>query len=103
MTDTLRGLAQEVCDQLDKVGSVALGDLERLRNVLAADAPEGPYQMDAVDDIPSALKDRIGRAVADEVARQDACGEVDYFQMFRAGLGPCREKLNQLVNGENDA
>ncbi len=59
--------------------------------------------MDAVDDIPPELKDKIGRAVADEVARQTACGVTDHFNIFRAGLGPCREKLNQLANGENNA
>ena len=33
----LEKTAQEICDQLDKVGSVALGDLERLRAALAVE------------------------------------------------------------------
>jgi hypothetical protein len=67
------------------------------------DAPGGPYQMDAVDDIPPELKEKIGRAVAEEVARQAALGVVDHFKLWRAGLAPCREKLNQLANGEKNA
>ena len=66
------------------------------------DAPGGPYQMDAVDDIPPELKDRIALAVSEEHTRQMARPVVDYFKLWRAGLGPCREKLNQLANGEND-
>ena len=43
-----------------------------IRRVPADDAPGGPYQMDAVDDIPPELKDKIARAVDEEITRQAA-------------------------------
>ena len=52
MNDKLREYAQEVCDQLDKVGSVALGDLERLRTALA-DAPPSTNPDTSVDGEPT--------------------------------------------------
>ena len=71
-----------------------------IRRVPADDAPGGPYQMDAVDDIPAELKDKIARAVDEEITRQAAhslrMARWDYFKVFRAGLTPCRERLNQL-------
>ena len=68
------------------------------------DAPGGPYQMDAVDDIPPELKDTIGRALSDEFARQNRDGGViDFFAVWRAGLTPSREKLNRLATkGEGE-
>ena len=108
LIEALKGLraalAADKDASVDVVASGHGGDESRDKgsSVLAADAPEGPYQMDAVDDIPRKLKDKIGRAVAEEVARQAASGVVDHFRLFRAGLWPCREKLNQLTNGETD-
>ncbi len=43
-----------------------------IRRVPADDAPGGPYQTDAVDDIPAELKDKIARAVDEEITRQAA-------------------------------
>ena len=48
--------------------------------------------MDAVDDIPPELKDKIARAVDEEITRQATHDIMDYFKVFRAGLTPCREK-----------
>lgn len=61
---------------------------------------EDRNQMDAVDDIPAELKDKIARAADEEITRQAAhslrMARWDYFKVFRAGLTPCRERLNQL-------
>ncbi len=114
MTDTpnadpLREARQKLEWYLDEIVSLHPNDYRQELDAvikaaaLAADVPEGPYEMDAVDDIPPALKNKIARAVAKEEIRQTAHGVVDHFKLFRAGMGPCREQLNQLANGETDA
>ena len=60
----------------------------------------GRSEMDGGDDIQAELKDKIARAVDEEITRQAAhslrMARWDYFKVFRAGLTPCRERLNQL-------
>ena len=92
---TLREAAENMLNATDwPAHNIAAASL-RIALADSADAPEGPYQMDVVDDIPPELKEKIGRAVAEEITRQ--AGVVDHFKIWRAGLVPCRERLNQRV------